>query len=156
MPDLPIIIGGIVKNSDGDTLENVFITFSITNAEKLVLSESDGAYIIDLANMGASYGETVNISEKDKFGNEVYTGTTTAVNQTLNISLSVREDYEDLPNNRGTIINKKSTIIQGRLVMGWARSINNICSEPAPETPSYSRRWQKEWLRKWTTLISKL
>ena len=115
---IPCIIYGLVKDSRGEICESAIIEFSLSAGKKIILSNSSGQYTIDLDDIGYTDGEAVTYIAKDKYENEMYIGSTTAINQNLDINLSVRIDYEAPINNRsiqlanigGKIVNRDNPL----------------------------------------------
>ena len=73
----PHITQGTVNTSEGNAAVNAVITF--TNSDKTAsdsaTTDSNGEFLIDLANMGYTDGETFTYSVLDEFQNENFSGT---------------------------------------------------------------------------------
>lgn len=106
MPSLPYIISGKTKNSLGNNVNSVIVTFTTASGDGSTTSNSNGDYLFDLASIGFTSGETVSYTAIDAFNNEnvsssfVHSGQ----NKDLDITLSVRSNslHRDTP-NRGSI-----------------------------------------------------
>ena len=100
MPTLPYLVSGIVTDSDSNAEANV----NIRIGKVLVTTDSDGKYIIDLAEYGYVANSTITYSAEDKYRNETANGTIvlTGDSQTLDITLSERDDVQVVPGNRDT------------------------------------------------------
>ena len=117
MPNQPLIVSGTTKNSFGN-LQNA-ITISFTNSSGVngsAVSNAQGQYLFDLANIGYSDGETITYKAEDDQFNELFEGSfvVSGVSQTLNITLSTRIVPLVISNNRGTQMN----MIGGKVVTG--------------------------------------
>lgn len=104
MPSTPFIVNGTIYDSRGNNISDVIITFNSSTKSKNVISTATGEYLIDLANIDYTAGETISYSAKDKNDNEVYSGSfaATGENKTLNITLSVRTERLPVAGNRDT------------------------------------------------------
>ena len=102
MPSSPYVVFGIVYNSFGNNISNSLITFSTSQGQTSDKTDSDGKYLVDLANAGYSSGETVTYTCYDKFRNESYSGTFTVsgANKELDIYLSAITDFVAPISNR--------------------------------------------------------
>lgn len=101
MPTTPYLVYGTIKKSDLTISSNSRITF--TNKGSYV-TNSDGKYLIDFANIGYTSGETITYTVEDKYNNEISSGsfTLTGTSKNLDITLEVRETPILVKNNRDT------------------------------------------------------
>ena len=104
MPSTPYLINGTVENSSSLQVSNALITFTTSSGNKSVASNSIGRYVIDLANIGYTSGETASYSAVDEFLNESDLGTfaVTGGNRTLNITLSIINSAKQVKANTDT------------------------------------------------------
>ena len=109
MPQTPFLINGTIYNSSNNPVSNASIEFSSLDGTKSTTSNSSGQYLFDLAEIGYSSGETISYTSFDSFRNEKYVGSfiVTGENKSLNVNLSVRENYDigSLPNRNSIIHN---------------------------------------------------
>ena len=94
MPQTPFIVNGSVTNSANLVVDGATVKFSLSGGSDIVITNSNGDYVIDLANLGYSSGETVSFVAQDPFKNEIFNGTfvISGGRKVLNISLSSRSD----------------------------------------------------------------
>ena len=95
-PLIPFLVSGAVTNSNGivSSVAELRITNSTTGDKVIVLCDVNGNYNYDLANLGYSQGDSIEIIASNKFFNETKTETFTVSgdNKTLNFSLEIRSD----------------------------------------------------------------
>lgn len=91
-PYMPYLVYGTVTSSGGSNSGEAEIDITTSLGTMQWTANSNGIYVADLADVGYSDGETVTISTKDKFNNEISTDTLTLSGgfSNLDISLSVR------------------------------------------------------------------
>jgi len=59
MPSLPLVVSGLIKNSNGVNEENALIVFTTSLGTILAKSNSKGQYLVDLTGVGYVADETV-------------------------------------------------------------------------------------------------
>jgi len=101
-PTTPYLVSGTTSDSFGNNISDVQIVFTTSQGSDLITSNDSGQYIYDLGNIGYTVGETVTYSAKDKFKNELLSGTfvISGASTTLNLGLEVRTDRATLSANR--------------------------------------------------------
>jgi hypothetical protein len=105
MPFSPVVTSGTIYNHCGNNISNSRITFTYNSKSQSVVSDSQGHYAIDLADIEVTTGVTVSYIAKDQFENELYSGSFIATSpKTLNINLSLISSTNVVKGNRDTQI----------------------------------------------------
>lgn len=104
MPSTPYIISGTTYNSFGNNVSDIFVYFTVNNLTGDGISDSEGKYIFDLAELGYSEGDVVTYHAEDKFKNENYDGSfsVSGSSKSLDITLSSRLSAISVSGNRDT------------------------------------------------------
>ena len=93
-PYASYLIFGYILNSDGNIVSNASIEITTSVGSKPYTSDSDGIYMVDLAEIGYVSGETVKVKVTEPYNNE-YKNHTFVVSGDYseeNISLSIRTE----------------------------------------------------------------
>lgn len=103
-PQTPFQVSGVITKSNSLVSPSSVIVFTLTAGQDQATANSKGRYLIDLANVGYTAGETVSYSARDVNANEVFNGTFTLENDSkeLNVALSERTGAVSVPSNRAT------------------------------------------------------
>ena len=97
MPYTPYLVYGTVNNSLGNIEESAELTFTTSLGTMSCKTNSDGIFLVDLADVGYSSGETVSVLTKCEFNNE-YSEDTLVISggmYNLNVSLSSRTKAQE-------------------------------------------------------------
>lgn len=101
MPILPYIINGTIKNSNSINIANARVTFTTASGSVSGVTNSEGKYILDLANAEYTVGETVTYIAWDSQLNQTYSATFVVAGGgiEINITLALRTDSVNPPGN---------------------------------------------------------
>lgn len=97
----PYLVSGLVYSSKGKVSNSVVVI----NSDLRTTTNSEGQYVVDLANLNNGYtaDASYSIQSWDEFDNEYVSSTITVTgqNQTKNLFLSPRTKVQDKTNNNG-------------------------------------------------------
>jgi len=101
MPSSPNVISGTIYNSNDINIADARVTFTTSLGSISTLSNSEGKYLVDLAEAGYELGETVSYECWDSQKNQTYSGNliVSEGGQTVNIILALRTDVSNPPGN---------------------------------------------------------
>lgn len=106
MPATPHTVSGTVTSAAGVLQANALIKFTTSEGTAVVVADSSGQFVYNIANIGYTAGETVTYVANGEFYNETYTSTFVVSGDTtsLTITLAVRSDIIMPPANRTIVI----------------------------------------------------
>ena len=106
-PQTPFIVSGTITGDDAAASSGAIILItSPSEGTSSIVAESNGQYVIDLANVGYTDGETATYVITDKFLNERVTGsfTITGGSKTLDATTVVITDPLPVPGARHVML----------------------------------------------------
>lgn len=93
-PFIAYLVYGYVRNSKGDVVPNATLKVETSVGNAIYTTDSDGIFLYDLAEIGYTSGETVEVKVTEPYNNEFkdHSYVVEGVSNTENIILSLRTD----------------------------------------------------------------